>query len=304
MDRGGDIVYDRGESEAWAMNFRTDVFSAEPVGDGLLKIQGSGCVYCFLAIGTKRALLVDTMSGLGNLHSFVRTLTDLPLTVVCTHVHFDHIGGAMDFPVVWLPQEDSFLMMDHVGIDRRFGLEQKVCSFRHVPIHFSQGDFTPPGKTVWKHLPHGTIFDLGGRVLETISVPGHTPGSVGLLDSKTGCFISGDAGSRFTFMFLDCSTSVEVYLDALLNLKSHWGDRISCWLNAHNEAVLPPGILDDLIDCCHDALEGRVKGPLFREKDTQDWQFVHPIDKRWRRTDGKVGNVIIRRSSLSCLRSL
>ena len=38
----------------------------------------------------------------------------------------------------------------------------------------------------------GDIIDLGERKLEVIHVPGHTPGSITLLDREERCLIGGD----------------------------------------------------------------------------------------------------------------
>ena len=67
------------------MNERSDFFKVVDFGDGILRLEGSGSVYCYLVEGRQGALLIDTMTGLGNLRAFVKKLPRLPLTVVCTH---------------------------------------------------------------------------------------------------------------------------------------------------------------------------------------------------------------------------
>ena len=89
------------------MNSRTDFFKVVEFGDGIARIEATGSVFCYLIEGRKRALLIDAMTGLGNLRDYVRTLTRLPVTLVCTHGHFDHIGGALDFGEAWIPQLDA-----------------------------------------------------------------------------------------------------------------------------------------------------------------------------------------------------
>ena len=49
--------------------------------------------HCYLLCGTKKALLIDTGLGISNIKEVVDSLTDSPVTVVTTHVHWDHIGG-------------------------------------------------------------------------------------------------------------------------------------------------------------------------------------------------------------------
>jgi len=49
--------------------------------------------HCYLLNGTSSSLLIDTGLGIGNIKKVVDSLTDLPVKVVTTHVHWDHIGG-------------------------------------------------------------------------------------------------------------------------------------------------------------------------------------------------------------------
>lgn len=53
--------------------------------------------HCYLLCGTKRALLIDTGLGVANIKEVVDKLTMLPIFVVTTHVHWDHIGGHQYF---------------------------------------------------------------------------------------------------------------------------------------------------------------------------------------------------------------
>ncbi len=278
------------------MNERTDFFKALDFGNGVLRIEGSGSVYCYLVEGQKRALLIDTMTGLGNLRRYVASLTRLPVTVVCTHGHFDHTGGALDFDEAWIPAADAGLIGAHESVERRFWFEQRICSLRRLPIRFTRNDFTPPHSIIWRSLSDGSRFDLGRRIITTVAIPGHSRGSVGFLDSKTGIFFSGDAGSRSTFLFLNCSTTTEEYLAALLRLKRTREHQISMWYNAHNYTEMPPTILDDLIQACRDALDGNINGPTNRDDD--NYRFVYPIDRKWKRLDGGFGNIIVRVSRL------
>ena len=49
--------------------------------------------HCYLIYGTERAILIDTGLGVANIKNVVDDLTELPITVVTTHAHWDHIGG-------------------------------------------------------------------------------------------------------------------------------------------------------------------------------------------------------------------
>ena len=49
--------------------------------------------HCYLLCGTEKAVLIDTGLGVANIKDIVDSLTTLPVVVVTTHVHCDHIGG-------------------------------------------------------------------------------------------------------------------------------------------------------------------------------------------------------------------
>lgn len=297
MDSAELLRYFRGElfitaDGAKLMNDRTDLFQTLDFGDGILRIQGSGSVFCYLVRGTERALLIDTMTGLGNLRFRLNRVTDLPVTVVCTHGHFDHIGGTADFPTAWIPRGDAVMLQEQQCSERKYWLENMLCTLRRLPLKFSHEDFTPAHGVVWRGLCGGKTFDLGGRIVTAVDIPGHTVGSTGYLDSKTGTLFVGDAGSRSTYLFLHWSRSVEGYLEGLLRLKDRWGSRIKRWFNFHNYTEMPADILDDLINACRCALHGKITGQKFRG--TELFRFVYPVDKKWRRLDGGYGNIIVR----------
>ena len=70
-------------------------------------INEFGMSTVYLLTGTKRALLIDTGTGVANLRETVESLTDLPCHVALTHSHMDHIGNAMQFPEVYLSEKDQ-----------------------------------------------------------------------------------------------------------------------------------------------------------------------------------------------------
>ena len=162
-------------------------------GDGIYAIQcpgflpgpgrlpGWGFVLSYLVLGADKALLIDTGFGLSDLKAYVRTLTDLPLMVVNTHVHPDHSGGNGQFDVVYVGEHETPETDDGV-------------LFYNIPGQRDACDAVKRGGSYrFVHLRDGEGIDLGGRVLRVVEIPGHTPGSIALFDENTRLLLSGDA---------------------------------------------------------------------------------------------------------------
>ena len=120
-------------------------------------------VRIFLLVGKEKALLIDTgMTGL-DLQSTISLLTALPVQLLNTHADRDHIAGNSQFPEFCMhPSEAAF--------------------YRNV--QHGSGKMLP--------VFEGDLIDLGGRTLEIIHLPGHTPGSITVLDRENRCLIGGD----------------------------------------------------------------------------------------------------------------
>jgi glyoxylase-like metal-dependent hydrolase (beta-lactamase superfamily II) len=136
------------------------------IDDASWRIEEDNMVRVFLFTGTERALLVDTGFGGGDLKEVVSGLTNLPVTLVNTHADDDHTGCNAQFEVAHMhPAEYAW--------------------------YFAQSPSNVNAAPLWE----GDVIDLGGRRFEVILIPGHTPGSIALLDRENAVLISGDSVS-------------------------------------------------------------------------------------------------------------
>jgi glyoxylase-like metal-dependent hydrolase (beta-lactamase superfamily II) len=86
-------------------------------------------------------------------------------------------------------------------------------------------------------MEEGHAFDLGGRVIHTLRMPGHTPGSVVLLDEQTRTVYAGDAVNNGMFLFFEGCPAPSVYA---ANLKTLAGLRgYECFRVSHSKEPLP-----------------------------------------------------------------
>lgn len=134
----------------------------------------------YIIEGEKSALLIDAGTRIKDLDKIVAGITSKPVTLVATHVHPDHTGSAInDFPEIWINAGDM------------------------VNVQSMMGKY--PGEI--KYLSDGQVFDLGGREIEVMFTPGHTPGSCTFFDKERHYGFSGDAfGSTNLLLTTNFST--------------------------------------------------------------------------------------------------
>jgi hydroxyacylglutathione hydrolase len=138
--------------------------------------------YSYLIVGGRRALLFDAGSGTRDVTDVVTSLTHLPVTVMPSHLHFDHTGGIAPFTSV------AMIDLPDTRADVKNG---RFISRRYGYLGMIDGR-VPPTFTVTEWLKPGTTIDLGGRVLRVLHVPGHTHSSVALYDAATHQLFAGD----------------------------------------------------------------------------------------------------------------
>jgi hydroxyacylglutathione hydrolase len=174
------------------------------------------CNFSYLIVGSRRALLFDTGPGVHDIRPVIRALTALPIEALPSHLHFDHVGNLDRFEDVALPDLPQLRRQLHSG---RFAL-----GFYQY-LGFVEG-FKRPTFPVTRWIKPGSEIDLGDRQLTLLSVPGHTPESVVLLDHGANRLFAGDfiyPSAIYAFLpganLRDYAASAQHVLD-LLNDKS------------------------------------------------------------------------------------
>jgi hydroxyacylglutathione hydrolase len=199
--------------------------------------------FCYLLLGTRRALLLDTGTGHADLRGVVDKVLaghDLELVVAHTHSHRDHIGG-----------DDQFDQVVGVELDE-------------IAEYF--------GFTGW---PEQTVvLDLGGRVLTVIPIPGHHGTDLAFHDPSTGLLFTGDslypgrlyvkdwaafrASARRLADFVAAGNPVTWVLGAHIELTSRPGVDYPGGADVHPDEhplQLPPETLAELADALAEAGE-------------------------------------------------
>ena len=207
----------------------------------------------YLVAGERRAALIDTGMGTGNLAAAAeKAAPGRELLVFNTHCHFDHCTGNSQFPEVHV-HPDCYADLDeaaHDGHPREVelsGLPHYDC--RRVPVR------------------EGDRFDLGGRTLEVVETPGHTPGDICLLDRADRVLFAGDLigtdGHCIHMLhhigdYVFSTVSIETYRRSLLKVAA-LGGSYDCILAGHDAVPLGRDLLDEVIRMTGDILDGSAK---------------------------------------------
>jgi len=144
-------------------------------------------VHSYLVIGDKCAALIDTGIGIGNIRSVVDKLTSLPIKVITTHVHWDHIGGHGHFNEIYVHElETDWLENGIPGLPIeviRHDVSRDIS--KPIPVDFRIEDYEPfRGKPTAVVMDNYTI-DLGSRVLTCFHTPGHSPGHLCIYEEES-----------------------------------------------------------------------------------------------------------------------
>jgi hydroxyacylglutathione hydrolase len=214
----------------------------------------------YLVIGKERSMLIDTGWGIGDLEKLSGSMGIKYLDVVLTHGHPDHVGGAYQFPSVRISPEDLNAMNSDYSVETR----QRYLHGSIKPPYpdgFSQEIWTSARLNRIEDLEEGQTFDLGGRILEVIAMPGHTAGSVCLLDAREGLLFSGDSIQEQVLLHLETSLPLDVYRDSLkhvLEFRSSFHSVFPC----HGASPQNLSLADELLNGVNDILAGKIKGVL------------------------------------------
>jgi glyoxylase-like metal-dependent hydrolase (beta-lactamase superfamily II) len=174
-------------------------FERRPVGDGITLFFEPHVHPWFRANlwhvrGRDLDLVIDTGNGIASLRAAMADLLDRPILAVATHGHVDHAGGHHDFAERAIhPAEASALEGDETANLAPY-LRGHAAPLTALPSDgWSLDAFTVKAAPATRLLAEGDRIDLGGRALTVLHLPGHSPGSIGLLDAQEGLLFSGDA---------------------------------------------------------------------------------------------------------------
>ncbi|GIF22761.1 glyoxylase-like metal-dependent hydrolase (beta-lactamase superfamily II) [Actinoplanes tereljensis] len=155
--------------------------------------------------GTDRDVVIDAGLGVVSLRAAIPAMFDRDPMVLLTHAHLDHAGGAPEFGErAAHPAEAGVLaagipaslfgpeLYDRLGLDPAGEPVPELMLDVLPDPGYDPASYRVEPMTLHRTLDDGDRIDLGGRALTVLHLPGHTPGSIALLEERTGALYSGD----------------------------------------------------------------------------------------------------------------
>lgn len=197
-----------GENETWLDDYHT-IEKIDETTYALNEPRFFQDNLSYLIIGEERALLFDTGNPGRDITGFIRGLTDKPITVMPSHLHYDHTGSLSDFDGIVVADTDNLK-------NQADGNMLTPTTYQYMGIAAKLYDLPTWKVDTW--VEPGDIIDLGGRKLTVVATPGHTPESVSLYDPSTNILFAGyylHQGEVYAFM---PNSRLQEYLDTTESL--------------------------------------------------------------------------------------
>lgn len=215
-------------------------------------------VISYLIAGEKRALLFDTGMGIADIKKTVGELTSLPVSVLNSHTHNDHVGDNWRFHNVYA-MDTGFTRENAKGSTADAQAEIKpdqICG--QLPAGFNRKSYATRPFPIAHWLRDGDKIDLGGRTLQVIATPGHTPDSIALLDANNGLLFTGDTYYPGPIFLYRPETDLDAYVASVEKLAA-LAPRLQLLLPAHNVPVADPADLSRVVAAMQQVREGKIK---------------------------------------------
>ena len=212
----------------------------------------------YLILGEKRALLFDTGMGISDVKKVVAELTKLPIVILNSHTHDDHVGGNWEFDSVY-GMDTDFTRQNARGSREDAQAEiapDQICGA--LPKGFDPKSYQTRPWKITKFIHDGDHIDLGGRTIEIIATPGHTPDAISLFDRANGLLFTGDTYYPAPIWLYRPETDLDGYARSIRRLAA-LAPQVKIVLGAHNIPVAKPTVLAELVEAFDAVRAGKVK---------------------------------------------
>jgi glyoxylase-like metal-dependent hydrolase (beta-lactamase superfamily II) len=210
----------------------------------------------YLILGAKQAVLFDTGMGIANIRGVVSRLTSHPVVVLNSHTHDDHVGGNWQFNFIY-GMDTAFTRANAKGSHDDAQAEitpDQICG--EFPKTFNPKTYVTKPWHISLFVRDGFKINLGGRTLEIIATPGHTPDAISLIDRANGLLFTGDTYYPAPIWLYRPETNLDEYVASVKRLAA-LAPKVKLVLGAHNVPVAQPDVLPKLVEAIQAVRSGK-----------------------------------------------
>lgn len=273
------------------------------VSRGIWSIAEPSHVTMWLVEGQDRAVLLDTGLGISRVRPVVEQLTSLPVSVVNTHYHFDHVGGNVEFDQTAIHEAGAKLVTEPVPrelLNRYLTYTQELLAaaqqLQRIDHHYFHlmdsdseprplpADFDPAAWVIAPQPPsrvlvEGDLLDLGGRELRVLHTPGHSGDSICLFDDVSGILFGGDTINTGPLYAQFHDSDVETFAKSAARLAELKDDVSMIAVNHFGRTTAAPYLLQEIADGFERMLAGGA--PLGKSADCLGDEVVEAVFDRF-----------------------
>jgi glyoxylase-like metal-dependent hydrolase (beta-lactamase superfamily II) len=234
-----------------------EVYKPAPGVFAIYEPHQSEEVISYLIVGEKRALLFDTGMGISDIKKVTSELTKLPILVLNSHTHDDHVGGNWEFDDVY-GMDTDFTRKNAMGSREDAQAEitpDQICGT--LPAGFDPKTYATRPWKITAVMFDGDRLDLGGRKLEVLATPGHTPDAIALIDRANGLLFTGDTYYPAPIWLFRPETNLAAYAASIRRLAA-LAPQVKLVLGAHNIPVASPAVLGQLVLAFDKVQSGKI----------------------------------------------
>lgn len=264
-------------------------FEYQEVAKNITRIIGISGEMMYLIKGSKKNILIDSGVGIGHLREYIRNVLNVEVdSVVLTHGHIDHIGGACEFENVFLHELDYEVSKKHLC--REMQIEHLHMNNINA-ANIEEADFVSLKSIKYNKLNIGAVFNLGDISIEIFEGRGHSQGQITILIREEKYLILGDACNDLVFLFLDESSSVMEYRKMLEKLKFDLQGKYEHVLVSHGKGYEKHDIISEVLLVCDDIIKRNVDDIPFQILGKNGY-IAKMINDKNERLDKGHGNII------------
>ena len=194
--------------------------------------------------------------GISDVKKLAAELTELPIVVLNSHTHDDHVGGNWQFESIY-GMDTDFTRTNAKGSREDAQAEitpDQICG--DLPKGFDPRAYVTKPWHISRFVHDGEKIDLGNRTLEIIATPGHTPDAVCLLDRANGLLFTGDTYYPAPIWLYRPETDLDAYVASVKRIAALTA-QLKLVLGAHNIPVASPSVLSRLVSAIRAARAGQ-----------------------------------------------